>query len=543
MSVPASWHTIRSDNASLPRLLLKANLDRTGYTVVLTDLSRVWKQTLDRQAIFDYAKRHRTVIDPSEDDDQHDILSAKIKDALHQHDGTSLSVGAAKSGGLVLDVSTHMPRPLAALQWTFNLTQRTDTAVADTLVYPLLQRAQVLKHQMDRLLAELQAKDKVISKVTDKLERSAYDLTDVFPVAAGVKLNKERSQREQLSKYVLGLGKFDRSEWTVQLDAAEVASGAVGVGQHFIVTETGHIGQGEWWRSLEGSIMLENESEPIRTVPRSISETNSQSQSVDKTGNDFQRQATPPDLHATRSPIKHTSDPHSDDVLDRPSQAPNPGRRLDRGAVKNDAKTKPASLPGSDDGSVTEGEEDVALPDASPPKVIKARSSSPIAPVSPVAPPSTAAQPSAVRKLGVFGGRKRVASSVEESPPSGTVEEPSVGEYQPSVLPKTRLGTIGGKAAKKETGTPTPSRPPSVSSPSPVRTKKLGTIGGTSTASQTPSHAHAEEPHTSRVTSRVSTLADEVRETSVERANRKRDELKRTIEEKAKVVVKKKRKF
>nr|OQO24459.1 hypothetical protein B0A51_08568 [Rachicladosporium sp. CCFEE 5018] len=546
MSVPVSWHTIQSDSASLPRLLLKADLGRTGYTVTLTDLSRVWKQTLDRQATFDYAKKHRTVIDPSEDDEQYDILSTKLQDALRQHDGNSTSISAAKSGDLVLDVSIPMPKPLAALQWTFHLTQCTDTAVADTLVYPLLERAQVLKHQMDRLLSELQANDKVISRITDKLERSAYDLTDVFPVAAGVKLNKERSQREQLSKYVQGLGKFDRGAWTDQLDIAEVASGAVGIGKDLINAEGVDADHVEWWRSLRGSITLGTESKPSDHVTQTVSEIESQGQKVSKAEDDFQRQATPPGLHVTQPAVANNAASDSDD-LDRSSQASNPSRRVYRDAVQGDTGMKPATLPNPDDGSETEGEEDVTLPDASPQKVIKTRSSSPVAPVSPTVLPSTGVQSSAVKKLGVLGGRKRMASSVEEATPPSTAEEPSIQGTGPSMRPKSRLGTLGGKAARNETETSPQPTPPSVTSPSPVKAKKLGTIGGASAASHVSPDAHTsthmEELRTSRATSRAITPVNEVRETSVERANRKRNELKKAIEEKAKVPVKKKRKF
>ncbi|KAK6424834.1 hypothetical protein LTR95_016340 [Oleoguttula sp. CCFEE 5521] len=546
MAVPASWHTVQSDSASLPRLLLKADLDRTGYTVTLTDLSRVWKQTLDRQAVFDYAKKHRTVIDPSEDDEQYDILSTKLRDALHQRDRTSLSISGAKSGDLVLDVSIPMPKPLAALQWTFNLESSTDTAVGDTLIYPLLERAQVLKLQMDRLLTELQAKDKVISRITDKLERSAYDLTDVFPVAAGVKLSKERSQREQLSKYVPGLGKFDRGAWTGQLDIAEVASGAVGVGKDLLQGKGGDAGHGEWWRILRGSIMLGNEKKPSDHVTQSVSEIGSQYQQVSKTEEDFQRQATPPNLHVVHPAVEYNPASDSDD-LDRPSQASNPRRNQYRDAVKDDARTKPAAIPSSDDGSETEAEEDVILPDASPPKVIKTRSSSPIAPNSPTAASSTAVRSSAVKKLGVLGGRKRVASSVEEATPPSTVEEPSNEGIKADVRPKSKLGTLGGKPARRETSAQPQPTSPLIHSPSPVKAKKLGTIGGVSAASRASPSPHkstnAEESRISRATSRAITPMNEIRETSVERANRKRDELKRAIEEKAKVPVKKKRKF
>ncbi|OQO15015.1 hypothetical protein B0A48_00397 [Cryoendolithus antarcticus] len=547
MAVPTPWRTVQSDNASLPRLLLKADLDRAGYAVILTDLNRVWKQTLDRQAIFDYAKEYRTVIDPSEDDEQFDILSTKVRDALHQHDGTSLSISAARSSDVVLDISIPMPRPLAALQWTFHLAQSPRGAVADTLVYPLLERAQVLRSQIDRLLAELQAKDKVISRITDKLERSAYDLTDVLPVATTVKLNKQTSQREQLSKYVPGLGKFNRGAWTNQLDVAEVSSGAVGVGEDSTSAKKGDADHGEWWRSLKGSIMLGNEEKPADHVPpRSASDANSLSQQVGKMEDDLQRQAAPPGLHATRPVAEEDSAPESDD-LDRPSQAAYSGRRPSQGAHDNDAPSQPSFLSNADDGSETEGEEDVVMPDASPRRVIKTRSSSPIAPISPAARTATTVPSSAVKKLGVLRGRKRMASSVEDATPLSTAEEPILEVKQGATRPKSRLGTLGGKAAQKETSPPPQPTPPVASSPSPVKPKRLGTIGGTSATSHVSPHTQEtdleRDQRSSRSTSRVTPAVKEVRETSVERANRKRNELKRAIEEKAKVPVKKKRKF
>ena len=74
MQNSSRWHTLCTNNADLPNLLLKSTFTSDGYSIQLTDLSRLWTQHLTKNQIANQARHSKCSIDASQDDEQYHIL-------------------------------------------------------------------------------------------------------------------------------------------------------------------------------------------------------------------------------------------------------------------------------------------------------------------------------------------------------------------------------------------------------------------------------------------------------------------------------------
>ncbi|KAK4543346.1 hypothetical protein LTR36_005705 [Oleoguttula mirabilis] len=616
------WRTLHLPPAHLPQLLVKAKLDSSGYTVHLTDLSRVWGETLSKRDVRKRADSNDCAIDPGEGDDQYRILQEKIEAALDQADGTGLILHSAPGGedGVILTLTAPLPSPLPALTWEMQLALLPAHHVEAELVTPLLHRAQNQQAQIRALIHELHEKDRVISKITDRLETSGNELTTVFPGVSNIKVKRSKSQREQLAKHVSGLGDFDEEAWGKRVRGAvcvdgearrlegealdAVLKGLPGAG----VKQDAKKGDGsEWWRNLGDGDGVDSGDRPSSVSKPGTDKRHDSQRSghgmqgpsssetavpddidmPDNQDDEFQRQGTPPRLkrHEPESADDHeetqripssltqereppppaaegdgSSTEDDDEDLDAPPQKPGKSQQRS-GTTKQQTRQRTNSPPGPDMA-------------ASTPRTVAAiggrkkrssLSSSPAKEASPETDVSPPKQKAVRTKLGALGGKAKASATPEPAKP-----------------PRAKLGAIGGRGGKLSKATATPpdlpaptsayqpppdAAPTSSASSSPAaKHHRLGTIGGkkatatatgTGTASSTPLHeASAAEPSTRGSTREPSprrsrqperTTAKEAtpppRETSQERADRKRDELKRQLEEKAKAPVKKKRKF
>jgi hypothetical protein len=390
-----------------------------------------------------------------------------------------------------------------------------------------------LHQQIEQLVRELHDKDRVISKICDRLETSGNDLTTVFPGVSNVKTSRKKGQREQLAKHVKGLADFDERGWKAQRVFME-GSETMDAQQMNVVLRDLPISQDDtkvssatdsWWQHLGKSSQshingrysagLQSNSPQTRT-------TRKEPQADESMRDDeFQTQSTPP--HLKHTPLRER--PVSEHEESEPSVASH--GRNETNAVVEDG-----------DESTTEDDDDDL--DVAPR----------ISVVSQTAASSTSqkkAPSPSPRKLGTFGGRSEEAQIPAR-------QEATPDEIPPAAKPRTKLGKIGGKA--KAQGTPTPEPPVEKHSLSPqTRSTKVGVIGGKRAATESSAthedgrdEAVAEnqtavkEERPSRAETKTDSSAP--RETSQERADRVRDELKRKLEEKEKAPPKKrKRKF
>ncbi|KAK0258081.1 hypothetical protein LTR01_005330 [Friedmanniomyces endolithicus] len=569
------WKTLHleDNNDSIPQLLIKAKLDSAGYTIHLTDLSQIWGETLTKRGIRKRADLDDCSIDPGEGNDQYQILLDKIHQALDQHDGTSFNLGEVKGveGGLNISLSAPLPSPLPVLKWQIQLSPLPVTALESSLIRPLLRHAQYGRTQIQSLLHELAEKDRVISKLTDRLETSGNDLTTVFPGVSNVKVSRKRSQREQLARHVRSLGDFDVSAWQTQQRVSQGDGGLLGEDMDSLLIELpcGEVDdgrRGEWWRKLGkgmgskpmadqdiklhshlGSLRMEDSGQYRHAVSDGDVTMNDDADA----GEMFQRQGTPPHLKATGRDARQAS------------QVPTTGQSL---PVTREAKTS------ADDESTDDDDDDLDAPprnSADPQSSVStAKAQQHLASLSVIASPSGPSSPAKTSssepqisssakpprgKLGAMGGHAKAPVASEFGP------EPVVGS---PAKPMAKLGAMGGKSkavvpSSKRTLDPSPG----TSSPSSAKPNKLSKLGGkkiiADDASSTTSRQLSEAPSAASTTNegtpaRQSRASERravkeptpPRETSQERADRKRFELKRHLDQTAaKGAAKKKRKF
>ena len=595
-----AWKHLRIASDKLPPLLIKATLDEHGYTIKLTDLSRIWVETLPRDEIITRARKRNCSIDPGEDSSQQKIFSDKMQSALNQHVKTNLSISATNDDRLRLHLEASLPSPLPTFEWEVDLERSHDSDLGAELVLPLLHQAHILNRRMELLIAELQAKDNIITKVIDRLETSGHDLTAVFPGASKVKLIRSTSQQEQLARHIRGLGKFDEETWKAQLSTANDTAVLPQSAEDAIFASLPHSSAShydtnqatDWWQQIPVGRHIDLEEEGLRDPPSEAVKISDHLMGRETSDPDvseldgFQRQATPPRLRSHSPPTARqddvemggTSEPpalydedstEDEDDLDRPSQKlsasynrAHHNTKVAQVSVGSHSTSPPPASTSIAQPSTTSGpfthEEDTEDDDGDDldgpsQSSQKATSTSQLASrqksqtPQPAAPTTTITTKSSPQKtLGKLGGRLPTKSTSKSptplledelsDPPSPT--NPSLPDPQPK--PKAKLGMIGGAKAKTKAPSPPPPTAPATS------TTRTAAAAATRHATSTPEPQ--PRPRSSRAQERQGDAGKHaepktVEQTEVERADAKREALKRELEQKAKAPVKKKRKF
>lgn len=534
MSTVAIWRVLSPSVENAPKLLVRARYGDSGYEVELTDLSHVWREIVTKEDIIQRASEVGSSIDPGQDKEQFWIFLSKIESALNGDDGTNLSLHAAGDDGAILSVelSAELPHPLPAFVWTLQLDLQPPLETERLLVTPLLHRANHLRRQIDQLVFELEDKDRVISKVCDRLETSGNDLTTVFPGVSNIKTSRKKGQREQLAKHVKGLADFDYRAWREQhayresnesVDDYQLDHVLESLPAPSSVTSSSHA---NWWRNLNEHPQSDHRTRKgVSSDPCRQHSHSEQSHEADEVmqNEDFQVQSTPPHLKHQTRPEKHAK------------QSGSPTSRAPDSTV-----ARQLAITGDNNDSETEDEEDLDVPAHKP-------AASRASPLPPSQPKTVSPSP---RKLGVLGGRStgKHSESVQATPPEAKAVE---------ARPRSKLGKIGGKAKAMEVGPSDPQDPDEnedddLSSILQTKPTKVGMIGGKLEASRSADHDETGtvdnkdgtagvEMRSARATAKAESPGP--RESSQERADRKRDQLRRELEEKAKAPAKKKRKF
>ncbi|KAI6849325.1 hypothetical protein KC332_g1410 [Hortaea werneckii] len=612
------WRTLSISDQSLPPLLIKAHLHSEGYQIHLTDLCRIWSETLSKREINKRALNNDCSIDPTDGPEQYNILLEKINGTLEQEDKTSLRFQPGDTDqGLELELQAPLPHPLPPLNWTVNFTLQEPDELNEQLITPLFHQCHELQAQTRLLMHTLQEKDRVISKLCDRLEASGNDLSIPFPQTNG-KLNRKskRSHREQLAPFVRGLGDFDENDWRKQWEQKDRSEERLEDGVLEEVTKELKVTAGGekmpgvragWWRRI-GSEMISGNLKTKSTGIASGSESQtpirkketpeeSPGSSGETEKDDFQRQTTPTTSRKSVPTLRNGERQETQRVASSFTQ-------------EREESEKVATEAAPDDES-TEDEEDLDAP-AKKPLQPATRQESPkrksAVPEGPLSPPSksmkTAQSPPSTNqprsRLGAIGGKRDPVSSVSTNPDHATSpnflssaqapaertaisREPSafnsatphrasdsntpISENEAAAPKKSaKLGTIGGRNSQgRSQATPevagSADNQDNTTSP---RKSKIGTIGGRRKVTDADdNHDHMQEDATrsgtgisgarspandgeesdrARKPQRESTPPP--RETSREKADRKRLELKRQLESgKNGGATKKKRKF
>ena len=615
-----SWKLLdlgRLADAHMPPLLISKSFEADSYTIHLTDLTHIWSESLDHDAIVVRAEEENTSIDPS-DSYQLQILLEKLGLALSSGPNTTLSLHIPSSPGrarpiISLNLTIKLPGGLAPLVWPIHLSAAPQSVLTSQLTIPLLLAQHARVSEIEGLKEVVREKDHVIQKLLDRLETQGTDVGQVFPQATG--RGGRKVDRKQAEEKVRGLGPFDVEVWRNRLGGEQIQDRAQLVENVFTADSTfdlgteSSVGPANWWDAIKGSTIDLSNSQAVNETPPKPTLKHKEST---EDNNDFQVQATPLHLASTLKASRSVAldDSTDDEDLDFPpqlSQSPKPAERFERIGGKKRVSQK--LLPSSDDSTEDEeapapkptqkfdkigGRKDNSTDNDEPvqPKSAKkfgkiggrveARNE-PSPPVDDSTDDSEAEASKTAKKFGRIGGKKEVEPAKSPSPPPPAEDETTDDEEaspprkrssgkssspEPAANPKFGLGKIGGR---KKAPSPSPSVPSSDEAPQPRR-GKLGQIGGkkkestptppSSQQSGTPAkrklgaiggrnkNSHAEnaaietdEQRRGRSLKVEREKTPPPRETSGEKAEKKRRELKRELEEKAKAPVKKKRKF
>lgn len=602
-----SLHVSAAAGTHLPPLLISVNFTKDFYTVHLSDLTSIWTETLNHRDIIVRSREESTSIDPSSRDQFQIFRNKiKLGLEGGSDTALALTVQADSSRpSLVLNVTVDLPGGLPPLHWPFRLAAASPSLLTSQLIAPLL-RAQHERMQETSSLAELlKEKDHVIRKLLDKLESQGTELGQVFPQVAN-KVGR-KVDRQKAAEKVKGLTPFNVAVWRSGLVQEESRSIAQLVGEVLgastdapallVEDQIQEEDPEEWWENIQGiTVDLQTGKISTKGPSRGIRKTTplpkpkpqptlARQESTNDDNDDFQVQATPPRSSAVLSPSKAAVDESTDDDdLDVPSQrskvpdsyprsppppikppSPKPAKKFGKlggkkatleppPPVKNDDTTDdddpiPPPQPrktASSEASATEDEANSPPPKSAP----KAHSPTPEPP--PIKPQ---------KKIGKIGGKREApppppAASETDDEPEDVGPEPLLPRKAPSppvVKPKkAKFGQIGGKKKAAET-TPAPEESIAESSTTSTTPKagvkrKFGALGHKASPSKTvkqesSSQTADEDSGRGRASHKPEREATPPRETSEERANKKREQLQRELEEKAKAPAKKKRKF
>lgn len=209
------WRHLNSspcEDTNSPTLLLASNISSSSYRIYITDLTTVWSESLSYLEIRKRSYEENTSIDPSSED-QFAILLDKIDQAVNGRPGTALKLrvnGKKTTLGirdLILQLHVDMPQRLTAFEWPVQLSAGSPALLTEAMTIPLLRAYRQSLGNLDFLSQSLKLKDIIVEKLIDKLEEYGIDLGLVFPQILGKQRGKV--DRECAMKKVRGLAKFD----------------------------------------------------------------------------------------------------------------------------------------------------------------------------------------------------------------------------------------------------------------------------------------------------------------------------------------------
>ncbi|KAJ5986286.1 XLF/Cernunnos protein [Penicillium sp. IBT 35674x] len=530
-----TWHGLSLGQTSSPPLLFQYTWSRQGYALCVTDLTSIWTEKLSHKEILIRAEGISTTIDPSEDQEQFDVLLVKIGEALRGDGGSATLNSGSQDGSLELSTSSRLPAPLRPLKWTLFLSKETSSSLTDHLLLPLLKDEAGWESRQRVLLDQLKQKDWALGKLLDKFESLGVELGTVFPGAAGLRTTKKGSTRSDAGKFVKGLAPFDEPAWLRESGSSSERSGLAANILHELGGSRGdaekiRAPQDKWWNDLpkrsetassqsDKNVITPKEDSPSQRdeLVKASQQDRNLDLDLDQDGNstasdddDFQRQETPPRIKAQREKLAASS----------PSKS--------KGHPDQSSNRNPDIHAGEATASDSEPEADAA-PQKRTPTPKKSSPPKPEIQESPKRPTKPRG------RLGAIGGKKKK----EEKHPFPTPPSPSPPPIpSPVSTPRKpkggKLGMIGGKAKNKapEAATAAPERKQERSNESPDLDSPAEVV-----AAPVPKEAKPQIP-----ASREEESADPVpEETEEQKTARKREELKRQLEEKSKAPKKKRR--
>ncbi|KAK1971079.1 XLF-domain-containing protein [Colletotrichum sublineola] len=543
MTTPPVWRQLPvSSSTGLPNLLVSTSFSTTSYTIHITDLANIWVESLDRKAIYKRSLNESTSIDPTDSDSNMRAFLSKIRSAFdpsHQdHHEASLSLSTtpnkeAGAEGLTLSIICNLENT-KPLEWPMYLQKCPQSELASELIVPLAQAYTTGRRQVDSLKDIVRQKDALITKLLDKLEATGTRLENVFNVLSA----KQKPTRKMAEDKVKGLAPFRPENWMSQLDEHQedlssvfqyvFGAGGLEYRRNPDVHKTASLD--DWWTKLQPSCI------PI-VGPTSISRLDQPGMSASDSGqlvtkgseakdaevmaedddDDFQVQSTPPHLMSTRK--RSANPPPAEDADDTTMDGNTPSIPDSVPVPPLENNARPSRL-----GTVGKRHQPMPTRTSSPPRVLGPEGSETETESDEDATASLGEVSSPPQHAGTQSGTKDPKRDL------GLTGDEARGSKAPDFPRKGALGRIGGNSALSK-------------SPEPPKAIGLGRIGGGARPVKTPEPTvtAAEERGRSRLDTK---LHEKPRETSQERADKKREELQKDLQRKAAAgPARKKRKF
>lgn len=209
--------TDRAQSLQNPVLFFKLVHLENGLRFQVTDLAHIWLAAkTSREDLKEEAARSRCSIDPSEDEEQYDVLAGKLEDAISGRGGASVRInimdhgGDDVHGGFEIETSISLPPPFGMLEWRFTMVKQEAEILTKHLVLPAFVTVESSREREEDLRRKLKEKDHVIAKLMDKFETSGIDLSTVFPGFVG---SRKALSVRQAARLVPGIKAFKEDEW------------------------------------------------------------------------------------------------------------------------------------------------------------------------------------------------------------------------------------------------------------------------------------------------------------------------------------------
>jgi len=558
------------NRTDVPILLVKSEFGSSNYKIWLTDLTYIWSESLDRRQIIQRAFTIDTSIDPSEDASQLRLFLQSVEDALSQRAGTSIDIVQSDNDEqLKLRTSTPLPGNLQPLEWHVQLISVSPFVMTTEFVVPLLSQQSTAQVAKISLLQQIGNKDHVIGRLVEKMQSDGVELSKVFPSAGSSKVGTGPNARRIVGKSVKGLAEFDVGEWQSRIakegglpeNMQDLLSSIMST--DFTGTSEGIqapdvVDFGSWWKKLR-----HENSQPKPAIGGPVPSDTEEDAALE---GDFQTQPTPQKFQTKTEPSKTASklQMRESSPLSKQSQITSGSTTDESDDDLQSSKPRafsPAARSRTSGGQTSDCQMSHTPPKLRPRKDTGSENSALHAATNlPAATSKNHHIPSSSDEDAMNLDKNLVPSKLEE-------EHTNSDQSKPLSKPRSNLGQIGGTKPK-------PAVEDAMDNPTPPVTKskpKLGKIGGISKMYQVgalqrqasqPTAAALEEPqlksghNLKRDTERFSAPIVAVsrgqsspkapsppRETDEEKANKKREQLKRELESKSQARAKKKRKF
>lgn len=197
-------------------LLVSSHFGQSDYLIHVTDLTHLWRESLDRKSILKRALNTDASIDPSEDGSQMRLLLSSIRKAINGESGSQLSIRGDHDGDkLDLNLSIFLP-DIDDLKWRCELERQPISSTVSMIMVPLMATQLRARDENRALLAQIRQKDVVISKMMAQMQADGSDFGKIFPGAVAARKSHKSNIRESLGRSVPGLAEF--SEDTLKED-------------------------------------------------------------------------------------------------------------------------------------------------------------------------------------------------------------------------------------------------------------------------------------------------------------------------------------